>query len=107
MLEKSDLQAIRELMNESIETALQPIKEDIAVMKEDIAMLKESAYILENDVAPKVQLLLENHSDLAKNANAAKNIEERVSFLEFENKLIRKLLDARLNNSELKRIMNR
>lgn len=100
MLEKSDLQAIRELMDESIEKALEPIKEDIA-------MLKESAYILENDVAPRVQLLLENRSEIVKNVNAAKSIEERVSVLEFENKLIRKLLDARLNNSELKRIMNR
>jgi archaellum component FlaC len=55
---------------------------------------------LENDIAPKVQLLLENHSDLAKNVNVAKDVEDRVSVLEFDVKVIKGTLKA-MNNPQI------
>ena len=55
---------------------------------------------LENDIAPKVQLLLENHSDLAKNVNVAKDVEDRVSVLEFDVKVIKGTLKT-MNNPQI------
>ena len=49
-------------------------------------------YLLENDIAPKVQVLLEHHTDLAKNVLVAKGIEERVGMLEFEVKAIKAVM---------------
>lgn len=55
---------------------------------------------LENDIAPKLQILLENHSDLAKNVNVAKDVEDRVSVLEFDVKIIKEMLKA-MNNTQM------
>ena len=68
---------------------------DIKTMQGDISSLKKTAYLVETDIAPKVQLLLENHTDLAKNVMIAKDIEERVGVLEFDVKMIKKMLGAR------------
>lgn len=84
MLEKSDLQAIADL----IDSKLQPLKDDVS-------NLKRSAVLLETDIAPKVQILLENHSDLAKNVMVAKDIEERVGTLEFDVKVIKNILKSK------------
>lgn len=54
--------------------------------------LEHSSYLLENDIAPKVQVLLEHHTDLAKNVLVAKGIEERVGMLEFEVKAIKAVM---------------
>lgn len=56
---------------------------------------KRSAVLLENDIAPKVQILLENHSDLAKNVMVAKDIDERVGVLEFDVKVIKNILKSK------------
>lgn len=84
MLEKSDLQAIADL----IDSKLQPLKDDVS-------NLKRSAVLLETDIAPKVQILLENHSDLAKNVMVAKDIEERVGTLELDVKVIKNILKSK------------
>ena len=68
---------------------------NINSMQQDIEVLKRTSYLVENDIAPKVQILLENHSDLAKNTLVAKDIEERVGSLEFDMKVIKNILKSR------------
>ena len=69
------------------------LKSDVAGLKSDVAALKGTALIVENDIAPKVQALLENHSDLAKNMMIAKEVDERVGALEFDIKVIKGILN--------------
>lgn len=64
-------------------------------MQSDIEALKKTAYLVETDIAPKVQLILENHADLAKHTFAAQSVEDRVATLEFDVKLIKKMLQAK------------
>lgn len=97
MLDKNDLQAMQELISNSlspIDKRLDAMQSDINAMQTDITTLKHTAYIVENDIAPKIQALLENHSDLAKNAMVAKDVDERVGVLEFEVKVIKKQLET-------------
>ena len=72
---------------------IQPIREDITSMKTDIASLKKTAALVEHDLVPKVQILLENHSDLAKNVKLTRDIEERVEMLEFDIRNIKNVLN--------------
>lgn len=74
---------------------VQGMKSDITILKDDVSILKRSAVLLETDIAPKVQILLENHSDLAKNVMVAKDIEERVGSLEFDVKIIKNMLKSK------------
>ena len=87
MTDQEILQAMQEM--------IQPIREDITSMKTDIASLKKTAALVENDIAPKVQILLENHSDLTKNVMFAKDIEERVGTLEFEMRVVKNILKSK------------
>lgn len=77
---------------DSVESRLDNVESKINTMQDDITSLKHSAYLLENDIAPKVQVLLENHSDLAKNVLVAKGIEERVGTLEFDVKALKSVV---------------
>ena len=81
MEEKLDL-----ILNE-----MQGMKEEMQGMKEDI---KKIQFNQEHNIMPRVQILLENHSDLAKNAMVAKDVDERVGVLEFEVKVIKKQLES-------------
>lgn len=77
---------------DGVESRLDNVESKINTMQDDITSLKQSAYLLENDIAPKVQVLLENHSDLAKNVLVAKGIEERVGTLEFDVKALKSVV---------------
>ena len=77
---------------DGVESRLDNVESKINTMQDDITSLKHSAYLLENDIAPKVQVLLENHSDLAKNVLVAKGIEERVGTLEFDVKALKSVV---------------
>lgn len=81
MEEKLDL-----ILNE-----MQGMKEEMQGMKEDI---KKIQFNQEHNIMPRVQILLENHSDLAKNIMAARGVDERVGVLEFEVKVIKKQLES-------------
>lgn len=65
---------------------------DLIKSNQNLIQLEHSSYLLENDIAPKVQVLLEHHTDLAKNVLVAKGIEERVGMLEFEVKAIKAVM---------------
>lgn len=78
-----------------MESKMNSMESKMDTMQDDITTLKKTAYLVETDIAPKVQLLLENHTDLAKNVMVAKDIEERVGTLEFDTKLIKKILNAK------------
>ena len=71
------------------------LKDDVSGLQDDVSVLKRSAVLLETDIAPKVQILLENHSDLAKNVMVAKDIDERVGVLEFDVKVIKGILKSK------------
>lgn len=78
-----------------IESKIDTLENKIDTMQEDIEALKRTSYIVENDLIPKVDLLMENHTDLAKNVLIAKGIEERVNVLEFDVKLIKNILHSK------------
>lgn len=79
----------------TIDEKLNILIDEMRNIKDDISSLKRSALILESDIAPKVQMLLENHSDLAKNVMVAKDIEERIGVLEFDVRLIKNMLKSK------------
>ena len=79
----------------SMESKIGSMESKMDTMQSDIEALKKTAYLVETDIAPKVQLLLENHTDLAKNVMVAKDVEERVGVLEFDVKMIKKMLQAK------------
>lgn len=64
-------------------------------LEQDMKSVKKTCLLVENDIAPKVQVLLEAHSDLAKNVAVAKNLEERVGVLEFDVSVLKGLANAR------------
>ncbi len=80
---------------DNLESKMQDVKQDVSVLKDDVSVLKRSAVLLETDISPKVQILLENHSDLAKNVMVAKDIDERVGVLEFDVKVIKGILKSK------------
>ncbi len=80
---------------DSMENRMDSMESKMDTMQSDIEALKKTAYLVETDIAPKVQLLLENHTDLAKNVMVAKDVEERVGVLEFDVKMIKKMLQAK------------
>lgn len=80
---------------DAIENKINTLESKIDTMQEDIEALKRTSYIVENDLIPKVDLLMENHTDLAKNVLIAKGIEERVNVLEFDVKLIKNILHSK------------
>lgn len=75
-----------------VETRLNAMDKRFDKIESKLDTLENSSYLLENDIAPKVQLLLEHHTDLAKNVLVAKGIEERVGMLEFEVKAIKAVM---------------
>ena len=79
----------------NVKDEVKNVKDEVQNIKDDISSLKRSALILESDIAPKVQILLENHSDLAKNVMVAKDIEERIGVLEFDVRLIKNMLKSK------------
>lgn len=79
----------------TIDEKLNILIDEMRNIKDDISSLKRSALILESDIAPKVQILLENHSDLSKNVMVAKDIEERIGVLEFDVRLIKNMLKSK------------
>lgn len=79
----------------TIQDDVSGLKQDVSGLQDDVSVLKRSAILLETDIAPKVQILLENHSDLAKNVIVAKDIEERVGVLEFDVKVIKNMLKSK------------
>ena len=108
MTDKEILQAMQEMIQPireditsmksdicGMKSDIDSMKTDIGGMKSDIASLKKTAALVEHDLVPKVQILLENHSDLAKNVMVAKDIEERVGKLEFDVKIIKGVLKAK------------
>ena len=80
---------------QNVKDEVKNVKDEVQNIKDDISSLKRSALILESDIAPKVQILLENHSDLAKNVMVAKDIEERIGVLEFDVRLIKNMLKSK------------
>lgn len=96
---KSEMQGMKADI-QGIKTEMQGMKTEMHGMKEDIAALKRTASLFENDTMPKVQVLLENHADLAKNVMVAKGVEERVGVLEFDVKVIKQLLKKQLSYSK-------
>ena len=80
---------------DAMENRMNSMESKMDTMQNDIEALKKTAYLVETDIAPKVQLLLENHTDLAKNVMVAKDVEERVGVLEFDVKMIKKMLQAK------------
>lgn len=80
---------------DSMENRMDSMENRMDSMQKDIESLKKTAYLVETDIAPKVQLLLENHTDLSKNVMVAKDVEERVGVLEFDVKMIKKMLSAK------------
>lgn len=80
---------------DTIENKIDTLENKVNTMQEDIEALKRTSYIVENDLIPKVDLLMENHTDLAKNVLIAKGIEERVNVLEFDVKLIKNILHSK------------
>ena len=50
MLDKNDLQAIQEMMQESLQSNLQAINERLDTMQDDITIIKSDVKILKNDV---------------------------------------------------------
>ena len=80
---------------DSMENRMDSMESKMDTMQSDIEALKKTAYLVETDIAPKVQLLLENHTDLSKNVMVAKDVEERVGVLEFDVKMIKKMLQAK------------
>lgn len=79
----------------TIQDDVSGLKQDVSGLQDDVSVLKRSAVLLETDIAPKVQILLENHSDLAKNVMVAKDIDERVGVLEFDVKVIKGILKSK------------
>lgn len=75
-----------------VNTSLDTMDKRLNKIESKLDTLEHSSYLLENDIAPKVQLLLEHHTDLAKNVLVAKGIEERVGMLEFEVKAIKAVM---------------
>lgn len=86
---------IKAVYKMTIDEKLNILIDEMRNIKDDISSLKRSALILESDIAPKVQMLLENHSDLAKNVMVAKDIEERIGVLEFDVRLIKNMLKSK------------
>ncbi len=80
---------------DAMENRMNSMESKMDTMQNDIEALKKTAYLVETDIAQKVQLLLENHTDLAKNVMVAKDVEERVGVLEFDVKMIKKMLQAK------------
>lgn len=91
MTDRELLESIAARMD-GLENKINSMENKMDSMQSDINILKRTAVMMETDIAPKVQLLLENHSDLAKNVMVAKEIEERVGVLEFDVKMIKKIL---------------
>ena len=50
MLDKNDLQAIKEMMQASLQSNLQAINERLDTMQDDITIIKSDVKILKNDV---------------------------------------------------------
>ncbi len=94
MTDRELLESIAARMD-SMETKIGTMQGQIGTMQEDINVLKRTSALVETDIAPKVQLLLENHADLSKNVMVAKDIEERVGVLEFDVKIIKRLLETK------------
>ena len=80
---------------DNLENKVGNLENKVDTMQDNIEVLKNSAILLETDIAPKVQILLENHSDLAKNVMVAKDIEERIGVLEFDVRLIKNMLKSK------------
>ena len=76
----------------AVDTRLNAMDKRLDKIESKLDTLEHSSYLLENDIAPKVQVLLEHHTDLAKNVLVAKGIEERVGMLEFEVKAIKAVM---------------
>lgn len=74
---------------------LDNVDKRLDTMQNSIDVLNRVAVLVETDIAPKVQILLENHSDLAKNILVAKDIEERVGSLEFDMKVVKNILKSK------------
>lgn len=87
MTDQEILQAMQEMFK--------PVNDRLDRIENNVSSLKRTAALVENDIAPKVQILLENHSDLAKNVMVAKNIEERVGMLEFEMRVVKNILKSK------------
>lgn len=64
-------------------------------LEQDNKSIKHTCHLAETDLMPKVQVLLETYCDLAKNIMIAKNIDERVSMLEFDVRVIKGLLQTK------------
>lgn len=58
---------------------------------------KQTQSLLENDIAPKVQTLLENHSELSKKVSFSNNEHERINALEFDVKVIKGILNNKIS----------
>ena len=78
----------------TVDEKLDLLIDDVKDLKDDVEVLKRSAAITETEIAPKVQILLENHTDLARNVNIAKDLDSRVGMLEFQMKVMQEMLDA-------------
>lgn len=69
-LTKEDLNAIGELLDVKLKAELQPIKEDVAELKERVVTLedgqKRTSLIIENEICPKINLLIENYVPASK-----------------------------------------
>ena len=91
---KQDVSGLKQDVS-TLKDDVSDLKQDMKNVKDDVSVLKRSAVLLETDIAPKVQILLENHSDLAKNVMVAKDIDERVGVLEFDVKVIKNILKSK------------
>lgn len=58
---------------------------------------KQTQSLLENNIAPKVQTLLENHSELVGKVSFANNEHERINALEFDVKVIKGILNNKIS----------
>lgn len=78
-----------------MQSEIKSMKTDIKDIQETLEPIKKTCYKVENSLIPNVQILLENHSDLARNVLVAKDIDERVGSLEFDMKVVKNLLKTK------------
>ena len=96
----------------SFETDMQSMKADMQSMNNRLDVLEtkidtlemkvntletkttKTQMLIEHEVIPHIQALAENHADLSRNVEVAKNVDERVGILEFDMKLIKKTLNS-------------
>ena len=90
--EMTDREIMLAILNE-----VRDLRQDVTTLQHDMQSVKKTCSLVDNNIAPKVQTLLENHSELVSKVSFANNEHERINALEFDVKVIKGILNNKIS----------